>query len=80
MKVTWTEHRQPSEHGEIVDVIGKLGPLRAFTLAQAVQKREWELCSHFIPSKHRGKTFRSIEDGKRTCERIVADFSDWLAK
>lgn len=64
---------------ELTDHIGMLGPLRAFTLSQIFDKEMWELTSHFIPSKLRGKVFTDIEAAKRACSGIVEGFSKWLA-
>jgi hypothetical protein len=64
---------------QVIDYIGNLGPIRAFTLSQLTQVRKWELTSHFIPSKMRGKVFDDVEVAKRACQKIVDDFSKWLA-
>jgi hypothetical protein len=84
-RVEWQESRVETEHGTVVDYIGMLGPLKAFTLAQASSPRggwanEWTMTSHFIPSRQRGKTYRNPDDGKRACEDVVAGFARWLTE
>lgn len=76
-KIEWRESREGKEK-ELVDHIGKLGPLRAFTLSQIFDKEMWELTSHFIPSKLRGKVFTDIGTAKRECQKIVDGFANWL--
>lgn len=83
--IDWIEDAHDTDFGRIVDAYGRLGPITAFSLCQCVNPhakgwlQEWKLTSHFIPSRERGKTYRSIEDGKRACEGIVAGFAQWLA-
>ena len=82
--IDWRHSEVDSEQGTIVDAAGYLGPFLAFTLAQMHGDHgpvsEWRLTSHFIPSRARGTTYRSMDDGKRACEKIVAGFADWLSQ
>lgn len=77
--VEWCKSKRRSEEIEVEDHFGSLGPLLAFTLAQLTRQKKWELTSHFIPSKMRGKVFDDVEVAKRACQKIVDDFSKWLA-
>lgn len=82
-KIEWHEERMSTYHGEVVDYVGMLGKLKAFTLYQCVGDKgfidEWKMTSHFIPSKARNSCYRKPEDGKRACESIVENFARWLA-
>jgi hypothetical protein len=82
-KIRWQEEKMATITEDVVDAVGYLGPLKAFTLYQVLDDRggwikEWNLTSHFIPSKRRKASFRSIEDGQRACETIVREFAKWL--
>lgn len=81
--IRWVEEPMETVSGRIIDAVGYLGPLKAFTLYQACGPKgyvqEWNLTSHFIPTKLRNASFRSVTDGQRACEKIVVGFAKWLS-
>jgi len=77
-RIIWERKEIDTERGKSVDVVGKLGPLRAFTLCQLVGEEKWAVFSHLIPSKIKGTIYGSIEDGERACQSVVDGFAVWL--
>lgn len=82
--MTRTLKWQGDEFDGYLDLIGLLGPIRTFSIAQQTGNnnndpiRRWELVSFWIPCKQRRRVFDDVDTAKAAAQKTVDDFTAWL--